>query len=588
MNKVTDPELLAILNQGSAEAPSNVVTDPELLAVLNAGQPAAPEAPVTPQKPEGSILAGVLETGATMASGALAEPLAGIYGAATGLLEGGDLNASVRNIEEARQALTYQPRTQSGDNTLQGTGELLAPVGEAFNWLSENLGDFAYDVTGSPEVAAMAYALPTAGLEFLGVKGIRSAARNTKKAKEVRSVQKQMLKDPVQKYNEDVALVKLSPRGDVVPDVLAEELVNTGMNKRSVAVITNSTPVTQKAMGEMLDTYLKTSKNSVLDMTEKTTKVIGDSVAKRLNFLTNRRKAYGNQLNEIVEGMDGVDVDLSPVVGEFVDVLKKDLGVGIRMNPVEGISIDTAGSALDLKSLGGTKRLIEDALEVVNQQANAGITTGKGAHKIKKLLDELIDTNKLSEAGVSNQTQRRLGTLRSGVNQLIGEASPEYAAINGKLSNVIQTMDPFKKYLKEGEGWGDTRVQAVVGKAMDSLKGDSQMAARLSEDVGRLEAGVRQMGMSMGDDPRALVNFRQTINQHFKLSEDEIVSQIKGLNDAAKAKTLNAVASASVGNVFGTVHDVARLRELGLSRKQAKALVEDRQKSMILLKQILK
>ena len=118
----------------------------------------------------GDDIVGGLETAATIASGAIAEPLAGFRGIYE-QVTGGD---PTQGIREAQQALTYQPRTQAGQEQLQAVGEVLQPVGEAFKSAEEFLGNATLEATGSPELASIAHSIPTAALEALGVKGLRS------------------------------------------------------------------------------------------------------------------------------------------------------------------------------------------------------------------------------------------------------------------------------------------------------------------------------------------------------------------------------------------------------------------------------
>lgn len=99
----------------------------------------------------------------TFLTGGVAEPVSGYAG-----LAGGD-------VGETQRALTYQPRTISGQEQQQGIGEALAPIGEAIGATEEFLGETAFEATGSPAAAAAAATLPTATLELLGLKGARRA-----------------------------------------------------------------------------------------------------------------------------------------------------------------------------------------------------------------------------------------------------------------------------------------------------------------------------------------------------------------------------------------------------------------------------
>lgn len=110
----------------------------------------------------------------TMGSAAFAEPVSGLMGLAA-LPYGSE--ASARAIANTQEAMTYQPRTEDGQQGLQDVGEFMQPVGDAFIGASEYLGDTAYSATGSPALATAAYSVPTMALEALGLKGARYASK---------------------------------------------------------------------------------------------------------------------------------------------------------------------------------------------------------------------------------------------------------------------------------------------------------------------------------------------------------------------------------------------------------------------------
>lgn len=123
------------------------------------------EQPETQESNIGQDIIGGLETAATIASGAIAEPLAGIRGIYE-QVTGGD---ATKAIEETREALTYEGGKESKQQ-LKSIGETLAPVGEALSYAETYLGESVLGATGSPALAAAAHTLPTAALELLGLK----------------------------------------------------------------------------------------------------------------------------------------------------------------------------------------------------------------------------------------------------------------------------------------------------------------------------------------------------------------------------------------------------------------------------------
>ena len=114
---------------------------------------------------------GVVENVGAIASGIVAEPMAGLAGIAQSLNPFADEGAGARAIEATREALSYQPRTDTGQAQQQAIGEVLAPVGEALSSAETTLGEGTLKSTGSPFLASIAHSLPTVALEALGLKG---------------------------------------------------------------------------------------------------------------------------------------------------------------------------------------------------------------------------------------------------------------------------------------------------------------------------------------------------------------------------------------------------------------------------------
>ena len=144
-------------------------------------QISAIDAEIAMRQQEASIgeeIIGGLETAATIASGAIAEPVAGLF-AAYEQFKGGDPSALVPFMQKE---LTYEPRTEAGKQQVQAVGEFMQPIGEAFQGVEKTLGDTVFEAANkiglesvAPELAAMAHTLPTAALEALGVAGLRKA-----------------------------------------------------------------------------------------------------------------------------------------------------------------------------------------------------------------------------------------------------------------------------------------------------------------------------------------------------------------------------------------------------------------------------
>lgn len=115
-----------------------------------------------------------LEPAATMVSGAIAEPVAGIAGLAKTITGGPE--AGAETIGQIQEAMTYQPRTEAGKRGMQAIGETLGPVIEPIGKAVQAVGDIAYEA-GGPVAGAGAITALAAIPELLGLKGSRAAKK---------------------------------------------------------------------------------------------------------------------------------------------------------------------------------------------------------------------------------------------------------------------------------------------------------------------------------------------------------------------------------------------------------------------------
>ena len=114
------------------------------------------------------------ETAATVASGAVAEPVSGLVGLVTTPFQG--LQQGVRNIAATQQAMTYQPRSQLGQQMLRGVGEALQPVAQPLQKASQYLGEKGFQA-GGPLLGAAGETIIPATMELAGLGSVRTARR---------------------------------------------------------------------------------------------------------------------------------------------------------------------------------------------------------------------------------------------------------------------------------------------------------------------------------------------------------------------------------------------------------------------------
>jgi len=148
---------------------------------------AAPTAPVTKDVPIGDInpQVGAAETGAALASGALATPVAGLAGLGTAIAKAFNITDAKPEdiIQKVQAALTYQPESASAKGALNAIGFIPAKIADAADWAGDKVAKGAEAIGAPVEVAGAAGAATSAGLQVFGpslaAKGVAAAGRAT-------------------------------------------------------------------------------------------------------------------------------------------------------------------------------------------------------------------------------------------------------------------------------------------------------------------------------------------------------------------------------------------------------------------------
>lgn len=160
-----------------------------LQEVVDRQAPAVDNAAITDNEPGfGSDLlrraGGALQVGATIATGAIAEPIAGFRGI-FGLLTRESLDDTANAINAWRDGMTFNPQTETGREMLEGLAAPLMVLDEAADYVATK-GSF-----GNVYAQTAIYSLLTGGTELLGVKG-GGALRISKRIKKTQKVAEEL------------------------------------------------------------------------------------------------------------------------------------------------------------------------------------------------------------------------------------------------------------------------------------------------------------------------------------------------------------------------------------------------------------
>ena len=122
---------------------------------------------------------GLIDTGVALGTGLVAEVASGLGGLAKTITSGSE--AGAESQRQIQAGLAFQPRSEAGQRNVAAIGEALDPVIKGLEATRSFLGDTAFEVTGSPGVAAAFSVIPDAALEVLGARAVLGATKGTAK-----------------------------------------------------------------------------------------------------------------------------------------------------------------------------------------------------------------------------------------------------------------------------------------------------------------------------------------------------------------------------------------------------------------------
>ena len=507
---------------------------------------------------------GGLEAMGSVASGLLAEPVAGLTGLAQMGFGGGGAEAGTEAIQRTREALTYQPRTPAGRTGLRNIGEAVAPIIEPWQEFATGLGEKTFEATGSPALATAARTAPEAALSLLGLKGIQQARGGVRLfdeagnptidlrrlleqqgltyealTPEARAAIPQTLSANVipggetKRLGADITKEELVAGGKqaglapvalqertfggekVVKDPYAQEVIKQGMDPGYVQAIKMANPETKSKMAQMLGVMRSVKANRAQSM--RPSDVSGSVVVDRLRMLDQSVSDASKQLNKIAEtSFKGQRIDVSPVNRKINEIFDN---YGIRPKYAEGSSkpvLDKdAFRDSDLRMDPSAQRNLKQVIEVMSE---GGMPDAYRLHQLKRMIDGQINWGRTPRGSISDATQTILRDIRASLNNTLREANPRYAEVNDKISQSLTLFDDFQSAIGQKiDIFGKTTQTegAGVGQNLRRLFGNTVGRAGLEDALNRLDMLYKQSGGTGKESVYDLAMFANALDDQF-------------------------------------------------------------------------
>jgi len=460
---------------------------------------------------------GSAENIASLATGAIAEPIAGVAGVAQSLNPWADEGAGARAVEGVRDTLTYKPQTDAGQQQQQNLGKTIGAVGGAIseNVLEplgvDNLADKTADKYG-PLAGTVVASLPTALMEVipggLALKHARKIAVSDKAARK-------LVADQIRSGNPNIDLVTqmLDESGNLVKNKNAAKAINMlGGDikaKQTVSVIENMDPTSKAQVDKMLDIVEKMRREPIPKLGDMTrpSDILGESIANRAQALVHINKKAGKNIGLEADKLKGTMVNISDARNEFFREMQ-DLGVNFEQ--INGrIKVDFSDSTF----VGGGA----DKIERIVNAIKTGEMDGLSAHKQKQFIRDLVSFGKGTESAVSARSQGIFKRLSSGIDEVLDNTNADYRKANESFAQTIDFVEKFDKLAgKDIDIFSDMSKKALGGKAQ-RLASNAQSRVPIEQLLMEADKTLGDFNIRFKDDIPSLSHTVTHLEDIFKL-----------------------------------------------------------------------
>lgn len=538
--KVTDPSTGQTLRLTGDSAPTEQELD-QIFSAPRGLRKATAEQGIDVSGPrEGDAVSAVLEPAAAIASGIVAEPIAGLAG--IGATVADDAEAGAEAVASTREALTFQPRTTRGQEGLAAVSEAIEPVAQAVQGAEQFLGDVGAEI-GGPVGGAIGATIPTAALTALGVRKTpgKPSKIDPKRAGEIEGVLA-----AGERAGVDVLTTDIFP-----PQQIFTRLAQQFSERIPVVGVGGKRAKQQSQRVAALD-----------EIDQSIPKVQSADIVDSLNRSADKfRVAAGKRINDVVESLDPIgSVPTANAVRAIDSAISKLQAPGKLKNDALIAELDNLKTTLGEapQSFGSLREFRTDARSIVDAVDPAGRSQLRSSDKA--LMDGVIKgiTSDLDRFVVDNAGSRALQRYKT--------ADMVYAKEAAKLT---------KSRLKTILDKGDVKPELVnnllfssspseVKLLFNNLDAGGRQNARLSLYRRALDNATKQGDISPQRFVSELDKLGDNFNTFFRgKSKDELNGLKRLLTETKRAGDAGVVTPTGQATQIGTATGVMGAASVG-------------------------
>lgn len=363
---------------------------------------------------------------------------------------------------------------------------------------------------------------------------------------EMRMIEAEMRENP--KYAREI-VKSISNR----PDPAAAEVIKQGASKGAVANMKATTPETRKIMRKMLGNANEVLNDEGLAASLRPSMAMGDIVNRRINFLNNKRKQVGNDINQAVKRFDNEVIpleDSAPIANRFVENLRE-LGVELNDRTLEPLFDNSS-----VRDVPAFRKVIIDAMQDLSTKE----MTPRQLHFFKKRLDENISYGQKQE-GLSAGVEIALQSLRGDINDYLGRINPEYRQANQDYAELKMALDnsenafKIKKKLQLNPALQEAYDTQKIGQELRKTLSNYAAGIDIRQTLQNIEDVTGKYGLNDNVQVARLISFDNQLNSMMpSLIPGAFKSQVAQGIDSARivAEPKQAI----LGKVFKFADDV--------------------------------
>jgi len=454
------------------------------------GDPAQPQPEQQEAQSFSDQVLGVGEALLTTATGATTGALGFIGGTVEGAVKEltGDIERGEgQKIAQERAAgLTFAPRTEAGQDIVQGIGDVLGVLPPVIG--TTPLNTLRPLVTG---------------------KAITDRLLRNPRAKRA------LLADEIRKGNPNIENVTkaLDASGEIITRPASKRAVKVlggdHVAKGTVSVLENMNPASKAQVNKMLANIERGRREPLFGDANRPSDVLGQSVLNRAKKVSEINQRAGKAIGNTARSLSDINVDIGPVNNQFFNKLNE-LGVTFSRADDGWVTPDFSRSKFN----GGDKQmmtvLVNDLLD--------GTPGFEVAHKLKRTIRDNVDFDKGGVGQIKGESQKILKDLSSGIDDVLDSTSPKYKKANEAFAKTIKVKEDFDKLAGKDIDIGtDLSAEILGGKAM---RLDSNAVSRTAIKKLFLDADnvLGEFGIKFKDDIPSLIHITSKLNDAFKLA----------------------------------------------------------------------